>query len=581
MRFPNLYATLCLATLPFALGACGGGGGGTSTLPAAGGGNPLAILDLGLPAEAVLIGEFDPLAEEYALRLPFLGDELVLRPIYADPSAESFGSNGLVAGSLGELEAVVAEGDNHFEILASLPATGEQRTVRVLVQREFAADLRQENTVKPDNAQPGDAHGRAIAMDENLLVVGAPTAEQSGGTPLLGDAGTVHVFERDGDSWKQVASLRAPAPGTDDNFGASVAIDGDLIVIGAPGEDGGGALVDPLVDEGRPDCGAAYIFRRIEGAWTFAHYLKPDDADLRRTRGFGASVAVAGDIVAVGAPEEGTRLATGGFLVPAARAGAVYAYVVEGDGFRFDGRLQAPDAEVGAEFGKSLAVSGLRLAIGAPGADELRGKVYLMRRGSPAAGFQLEREVVAPNAGIQDGFGQSVALEGNQLLVGAPGEDSAAERVGGNQFDDSAVDSGAAYLFELKGQLMLFQGYLKGLGSGAGERFGSAVALSNDIICVGTPFDIGAAFGESSGNTIPIRAIGSVVVYTRRGGVLELADVLRAANSHADAQFGASVAIGADDIAVGSPADRSFGAGIDGSSVVVGGPGRGAVLTFR
>jgi hypothetical protein len=339
--------------------------------------------------------------------------------------------------------------------------------------------------------------------------------------------------------------------------------------------------VDPLVDAGALDCGAAYIFRRIDGTWTPTHYIKPDAPGLRDTRAFGTAVEIVGQAIAVGAPQEGTRLATGGFLVPAFRAGAVYTFVEEGAEFRFAQRLQAPDAAVAAEYGMALAGSGARLAIGAPGADAQRGKVYLMARTSSLAGFELQSEIVAPNASIQDAFGRSLDLSADRLVIGAPGEDSGAEGVGGDQLDDSAQNSGAAYVYEVKGQFLLFEAYTKGLSNTAGARFGASVALANDIVCVGAPFDIGAAFGEETNGIVPIAPVGSVFTYTSREGAFTAAGAMRAANPHAGAQFGASVAIGAHDIVVGSPEERSFGAGIDGSSVVVGGPGRGAVLAFR
>jgi hypothetical protein len=304
---------------------------------------------------------------------------------------------------------------------------------------------------------------------------------------------------------------------------------------------------------------------------------------LRKTRAFGSAVQVTGLVVAVGAPAEGTRLATGGILVPELRAGAVYTYVAEGANFRFDQRLQAPDAANGADYGSALAAAGDRLAIGAPGGNDLRGKVYLMRRTSSAAGFELKSAIVAPNAGHLDGFGRSLDMSRDWLVVGAPGEDSKAEDVGGNQLDDSATDAGAAYLYEIKGQFLLFEAYIKAHSTSQGARFGTSVAVSNDIVCVGAPFDIGAALGEEVNGLIPIAAVGSVFTYTLRGGAFQFADTMRATNAHQGAQFGASVAIGADDIAIGSPQDRTFGAGVDGSSVVVAGQGfgRGAVLTFR
>lgn len=108
------------------------------------------------------------------------------------------------------------------------------------------------------------------------------------------------------------------------------------------------------------------------------------------------------------------------------------------------GRPGAPGSPAGPEGGVVSAAQG----VGGDGLDDTApesGAVYVFRRTGTA--WQQEAYVKASNTGANDEFGQSVALSGDTLAIGAPLEASAAQGVGGNQDDNSATESGAVYNF--------------------------------------------------------------------------------------------------------------------------------------
>jgi hypothetical protein len=116
-----------------------------------------------------------------------------------------------------------------------------------------------------------------------------------------GNAGAAYIFTRSGETWSQQAYLKASNISTADQFGDSVAIDGDTVIVGAPQEDSDGSG-EANNDAGA--AGAAYIFARSGITWTQQAYLKADNAAAGDM--FGDTVAVSGDTVVVGAPGQST-----------------------------------------------------------------------------------------------------------------------------------------------------------------------------------------------------------------------------------------------------------------------------------
>lgn len=151
------------------------------------------------------------------------------------------------------------------------------------------------------------------------------------------------------------------------------------------------------------------------------------------------------------------------------------------------------------DFGASVAISGDTLVIGAPSNSRVvpgSGTVFVYRRGF--AGWVLEAALKASNAEQSDDFGRSVAIDGDTIVVGAPGEDSAATGVNGTApgpDDNSQSASGASYVFRRSGTSWTQEAYLKASNTGANDGFGHSVAISGDTIAVSAANEDSAATG--------------------------------------------------------------------------------------
>ncbi len=194
----------------------------------------------------------------------------------------------------------------------------------------------QQAYLKASQVSPWDWFGRAVAISGDTVVIGAYQEDGSAtgvnGTvnELSSNSGAAYVFVRSGTAWSQQAYLKASQVSGADNFGISVAISGDTVVVGALFEDGGATGVNGTVNELAPDTGAAYIFVRSGTAWSQQAYLKA--SQLLRVGSFGYSVAVDGDTVVVGANAQagGAAGVNGPEDETTTGAGAAYVFVRSG-----------------------------------------------------------------------------------------------------------------------------------------------------------------------------------------------------------------------------------------------------------
>ena len=235
-----------------------------------------------------------------------------------------------------------------------------------------------------------DQFGYSVAMSEDTVVVGAHRDDLD--TPLhIFAQGSAYVFEAL--TGNLVHKLTAPDGGTNDNLGTSVAVSGDTIVVGALG--GGDILF----------AGAAYVFEASTG--NLLHKLIAPDDSVRDN--FGESVAVSADTVVVGAWGDDDN---------GSQSGA--AYVFEASTGNLVHKLTAPDSERFDWFGRSVAVSEDTVVVGAwlddVNGDGLReGSAYVFE----ASTGSLVHKLTAPDGEQNDLFGRSVALSGNTVAIGA------------------------------------------------------------------------------------------------------------------------------------------------------------------
>ncbi|MEM7308438.1 MAG: hypothetical protein AAF682_17285, partial [Planctomycetota bacterium] len=249
---------------------------------------------------------------------------------------------------------------------------------------------------------PGADFGHAVDIDGDVAVVGAPDA--GFGLTFTGHA---YVFERQGDgSWSEVALLIPSDASSNDDFGWSVAVDGGRVVVGATlDDDGGGAS------------GSGYVFERQPGgAWIEADKLVASDADAGDQLGW--SVDIDGDTAVLGS-----------WLNPVtALTGAVYAFVRQPDGSWVEQDVMVPPGgSIGGKFGQTVAVSGDLIAVGAH--ERIvdfqieAGEVFLFVRDLGGAWNHAQTIDKDPEESDEH-FGVSVALDGGLMVVGAFGVDA-------------------------------------------------------------------------------------------------------------------------------------------------------------
>ena len=351
----------------------------------------------------------------------------------------------------------------------------------------------------------GDKFGYAVAVDGDIAVIGAYQDDDNGV-----DSGAVYVFSRVEGVWTQAAKLTAFDGEAYDNFGISVAVDGDTVVVGAPGNDGAGA-----------DSGAAYVFTRNDGVWDDGVKLTASDGAALDY--FGYSVAVDGDTVLVGAyrddDEENDSEDSGSayiFTKPNSSGGWADWNPMEDTE---TAKLTASDGADDDWFGVSVALDGNTAVIGASGDDDKgidSGSVYVFVKPSGAWADGNETDKLPASDGeAQDNFGYSVAVDVDTVEVSGAEVEVATVVVGAYQHDpidphsdpDSPLyllDAGAAYVFT-RDSVGVWDGgeKLTADDGDALDYFGYSVAVDVDTVVVG-------AYGDDDNGS----ASGSAYVFT-------------------------------------------------------------------
>ena len=323
----------------------------------------------------------------------------------------------------------------------------------------------QEAFLQSTNPDSDEGFGCAVAVSGDTITVGA-CRNNTGAY----SSGAVYVFKRHGTNWSQQAILKAANPDSYDTFGISVAISGDTIVAGAIGEASSarGVNGNPM-DNDSPYSGAAYVFVRSGTNWIQESYLKSSNSD--RVDYFGLSVGVSGDSIVVGAYGEDSN-ATGVNGDQSNNlsdwSGAAYVFTRAGTNWSQEGYLKASNTGRRDNFGYASAIWGNTIVIGAAGEDSNAtavngtgsdpnpyydsGAAYVFVRSgtnwSQRAYLKASNAQGGPEFGpYGDGFGFAVAVCGDTVVAGSELEDSSATGLNGNQNDNTALDSGAAYVF--------------------------------------------------------------------------------------------------------------------------------------
>jgi hypothetical protein len=449
--------------------------------------------------------------------------------------------------------------------------------------------------IKASNTGADDTFGYTVAIDGDTMVVGAPY-EDSAATGINGNqqdnsatgSGAAYVYVRTdaqgAPGWSQQAYLKASNTGAGDQFGYSVAISGDTIVVGAWREASAAQGVNGDQNNNAAfGSGAAYVFVRTGTTWSQQAYLKASNTDAGVGDQFGCAVSIDGDTIVVGAyGEESAATGVNGDQQnnSAASSGAAYVYVRSGTTWSQQAYLKASNTESHDIFGFSVAVDGDTVVVGAlleqSGATGVNGDqqdnsvtqsgaVYVFVRTGTT--WSQQAYVKSSNPNVADLFGYSSAIDGDTIVIGAWLESSASPGVNGNQLDNSAPNAGAAYVFVRNGTTWSQQAYLKSSNPEIEDQFG-AVAIEGDRIVVGAIFESSAATGidgNQRDNSAP--KAGAAYVFVRTGTAWSQQAYVKASNTGSDDEFGRAVAIDGDTIIVGASAEASAATGIDGNQL--------------
>jgi FG-GAP repeat len=305
--------------------------------------------------------------------------------------------------------------------------------------------------------------GRSVAISGDTIAVGA-----AGNASAGGQLGRVYVFTRNGSSWTEQQLVNNPAGLASDFFGASVALQGDTLVVGANGQR------------------KAVVFTRTAGVWSEQQTLTDNDDST----GFGASVALDGQTLAVGAP---------GYLNMGVGQGGVFVFTRSSGTWSQNGNaLIAANGAQNHFLGATVALHADTIVAGAPsffppGGSFIspQGAAYVFVRN--AGSFSQQIQLIANDAAAGDRFGSGVAVFADRVVVGAP-FDNASSPAGNNV-------RGGAYVYNRTGSSWDAGVRFAPVTQINGDRFGRGVAMKNNTLVIGADQN-NAVATQGPGNAI-------------------------------------------------------------------------------
>ncbi|WP_287129130.1 FG-GAP-like repeat-containing protein [Candidatus Cyanaurora vandensis] len=389
-----------------------------------------------------------------------VADQTAQYPITIDPLLSQPNAPGTLGG-LGTAVALVGD---------TLVVGAPQDDIGLNVDQGSAYVLVRNNGVWIPQAQltasdggAGANFGTAVAISGETVVVGAPA---------VGVSNAAYVFVRTGTDWNEQQKL-TPTVANNAKFGQSVTIQGETLAVGAPGYDTGN----------NDDRGSAFVYIRSGTTWTLQQEFPNTTGALNEQ--FGYALALGSETLAVGKPGVGSK-------------GSAFVFVRSGTLWTQQQRLTASDGVNGDSFGVAVAISGETVVVSAPSNDlsgnNNRGAAYVfVRSGTVWSEQALLRTATGAD---DDAFGFAVAIVGDLIVVGMPGDD----------FEGDA-NRGSAFVFERAGTVWTQQQSKLTAGDGsAQDQLGYAVAISGNTIVTGAP-----------GDDINATDQGSALVFIRNG----------------------------------------------------------------
>ena len=420
------------------------------------------------------------------------------------------------------------------------------------------SDLSEAAKLTASDGSNYDMFGQSVAVNGDTVIVGAfladPEAEDLEAEDLEAeeeDFGAAYVFTKPSDGWAdatETVKLVAPDGAEGREFGRSLSLDSDTLVVGAPFS-GRYAIYREAreAEDKTPYLGSVYVYSIANADWSDSpspvKITSPDGFLWTR---FGWSVSVDGDTIAVGEPESRSASEPGGYQDITSGTAYVFAKPTEGWSSASESReLPMPDGMRYDRYGSSVFVSGDMVIVGVQEDDNENGtnagSAFLFEK--PAEGWTSDTPLSEPamlkafDSPAGDRFGHSVDMDEDLLVVGVPG--------------DHGRVPGAAYVFVRENIEWSYRSLrLEPSDATPGGRFGSSVAVGGDTIAVGAP-------GTEDGD-----AAGAVYVFTTpadgwaRVYDLDYSVKLAMPEAEVDDRFGYSVATDGNFVVVGAPGEN-------------------------
>lgn len=370
----------------------------------------------------------------------------------------------------------------------------------------------QQQKLTPNDRANGDQFGRTVGISGTHIVVGAYREdENASGGATLSNSGSAYVFQLSGGVWSQQQKLVASDREAFDNFGWSVAISGDRLVVGSIYEShdvaGGNTL---------GQAGSAYVYQLSGGVWTQEQKLVASDRSIDDQ--FGSNLAIDGNRIIVSAQNDEEDAAGANVFD---NAGSAYIYERIGGVWTEQLKVVPPDRAINDQFGYCVAIAGDQVAIGAPYSSlDVNGGNTIVGAGSAyiytyaGGNLTLQQKVVASDRDQNDFFAFSLDISGNQLLVGAYKQDDDASGL------NPLLDAGSAYVFEKTAGVWSQQQHIVASDRGSLDRFAWDVAIDGTNAIIGAPYEDQNAVGTGT-----LSEAGSVYFFGNTSNAFTIASI--------------------------------------------------------
>lgn len=369
-----------------------------------------------------------------------------------------------------------------------------------------------------------EAHAWGATINDHLgwsIALSGQTAAVAGPGRHDNSLGDIAIHRRGGGSWIETQLVVGSAADKDTWFACDLALEGDVLAAGD--------WADSAGDPGQPGFqrGAAYVFRRPDGASPFAEeaYLVP--GDLVSHDRFGWALALSGDVLAVSAvgDDDGGQ-----------ESGAVYVFRHAAGSWTQEARLVAPAAAAHERFGWSLALDGDTLVVGADGSHAGApdgGAAFVFTHAAGSWSLQATLTAAAPVRGER--FGAALDLQGDQLAVGVPGRTVT-----------DLPGAGAVEVWQRVGGSWSRETTLSDTAPAGFSNLGDTLALDDDRLLVGAPLADDA--GSQSGRAL---------LFVRDGGAWTVSGTLAPSLGDVNHTLGVGLDLDGPLAAVGAPRARN------------------------